>query len=103
MIYILILELYMTIYKCERCLYTTAQRNKYLQHQRTKKHLLNSAEPVEVVAEVVVEEVVEEAVDEVAEDDWETKYNALLIEHNALKHKERALNAIVRGCLAYIN
>ena len=57
----------------------------------------------EVVAEVVVEEVVEEAVDEVAEDDWETKYNALLIEHNALKHKERALNTIVRGCLAYIN
>ena len=98
MIYILILELYMTIYKCERCLYTTAQRNKYLQHQRTKKHLLNSAEPVEVVAEVVVEEAAEEV-----EDDWETKYNALLIEHNALKHKERALNAIVRGCLAYIN
>jgi hypothetical protein len=94
----------MTIYKCERCLYTTAQRNKYLQHQRTKKHLLNSAEPVEVVAEVVVEEAaeeVEEAAEEV-EDDWETKYNALLIEHNALKQKERALNAIVRSCLAYI-
>jgi hypothetical protein len=66
------------------------------------------AEPVEVgVEEVVVEEVVEvvakvEQVVEVAEDDWETKYNALLIEHNALKQKERALNTIVRGCLAYI-
>ncbi len=102
MIYILILELYMTIYKCERCLYTTAQRNKYLQHQRTKKHLLNSAEPVEVVAEV--EEAAEEVVAaEEVEDDWETKYNALLIEHNALKHKERALNTIVRGCLRYID
>jgi hypothetical protein len=93
----------MTIYKCERCLYTTAQRNKYLQHQRTKKHLLNSAEPVEV-AEVVVEEAAEEVEEaEEVEDDWETKYNALLVEFNALFHKERALNTIVRGCLAYIN
>ena len=80
-----ILELYMPTYECVKCLYSTSCRNKYLRHKQTNNHLLNLDKPVEVVAKVE-EVVVEEGV---AEDDWETKYNALLLEYNALFHNAR--------------
>ena len=63
----------MPTYECVKCSFSTVHRNKYLQHKQTKKHALNSAEVVEVV---------------VVADDWETKYNALLLKYNALKQKE---------------
>jgi len=66
----------MPTYECVKCLFSTAHKARYADHLLTKKHLANK------------DKIIEDNVPFVAEDDWETKYNALLLKYKALKQKE---------------
>jgi len=74
----------MPMYQCLKCLYSTAHKGKYAAHLLTKKHLANKDKIMEDNVPFVIE--IDEWKNEY--DDLLLKYNALLLEHKALKQKE---------------
>ena len=72
------------MYQCLKCLYSTAHKGKYAAHLLTKKHLANKDKIMEDNVPFVIE--IDEWKNEY--DDLLLKYNALLLEHKALKQKE---------------
>ena len=72
------------MYQCLKCLYSTAHKGKYADHLLTKKHLANKDKIMEDNVPFVIE--IDEWKNEY--DDLLLKYNALLLEHKALKQKE---------------
>jgi hypothetical protein len=93
----------MPTYECEWCFYSTANKGQHARHLLTKKHLLTYANLPDGTPGCSFDDDDDRLDKPNIAEDWETKYNALLVEFNALFHKERALNTIVRGCLAYID
>jgi len=74
----------MPMYQCLKCLYSTDHKGKYAAHLLTKKHLANKDKIMEDNVPFVIE--IDEWKNEY--DDLLLKYNALLLEHKALKQKE---------------
>ena len=72
------------MYQCLKCLYSTDHKGKYAAHLLTKKHLANKDKIMEDNVPFVIE--IDEWKNEY--DDLLLKYNALLLEHKALKQKE---------------